>query len=323
MKNWKEFGRLIEEELAKNPILGDPKELYEPIDYTIKLGGKRIRPALCLLSAQLFEGNLDTALKAASAVEIFHNFTLVHDDIMDEAPLRRGEPTVHKKWNRDIAILSGDVMLVKAYEALISANPKNLKEVLEHFNQTAIEVCEGQQLDMNFETTEGITLVEYLRMIELKTAVLLGCSLKIGALLSGANSEEADLIYDFGKNLGIAFQIQDDYLDAYADPEKFGKRVGGDIISNKKTYLLLLSIEKATSIQKLAIQELLEGSFSDEEKIEKMLAIYNALDIPAHSQAGMQEYYDKGMQALAKIDRNDLLKQPLIELANSLMNRIS
>lgn len=319
--SWKVFSEKIEREIKANPITGEPKELYNPIDYTLQLGGKRIRPVLCLLAAQLFAGSEEKALKAAMGIEIFHNFTLVHDDIMDEAPLRRGNPSVHKKWNRDIAILSGDVMMVKAYEKLLESDVKNISQVLQLFNQTAIEVCEGQQLDMNFEERNDVSLKEYLKMIELKTAVLLACSLKVGALVSGAKEKDANLLYEFGRNLGIAFQIQDDYLDAYADPDKFGKRVGGDIISNKKTYLLLSALEHSSSAQREEINHLLSKEFSDEEKVSKMLDLYNEIDIPQKSREKMNSFYELGMSALSEIDTKQELKAPLIDLANALMER--
>jgi len=321
INSWRTFSQIIEEEILKTPILGEPIELYQPIDYILQLGGKRVRPVLCLLAAQLFEGDKKKALNAAIGVEIFHNFTLVHDDIMDEAPLRRGKPTVHQKWNRDIAILSGDVMLVKAYEKLIESEPRNLSLLLNLFNQTAIQVCEGQQFDMNFEKRTDVTLAEYLKMIELKTAVLLACSLKIGALVSGANEQEAALIYEFGKNLGIAFQIQDDYLDAYGDPEKFGKRIGGDIISNKKTFLLLSAIENATLDEKSAIERLTQNQNSEEEKVQQMLNLYNKLGIPEKSKVRMNEYFDLCTSSLNRIERKEELKAPLLDLANTLMER--
>lgn len=319
--SWQEFSQQIEAEIKTYNFSGKPKELYKPIEYTMHLGGKRIRPVLCLIAAQLFRGNLKSAQNLAMAVEVFHNFTLVHDDIMDEAPIRRGKPAVHAKWNRDIAILSGDVMFVQAYRLLAKGNPTKLSEMLEVFNQTAIEVCEGQQYDMNFETQTGVQVEDYLEMIRLKTAVLLACSLKLGALNAGASEKEADLIYQFGEKIGIAFQIQDDYLDCYAKQEDFGKRVGGDIISNKKTFLLLNAIQKADEIQEIEIYSILGGNYSDEEKVAKILTIYNELNIPEFAKEAMQTYFDEGMEALAKISATTALKQPLIDVAEMLMMR--
>ena len=301
--------------------MGSPNELYEPIEYTMELGGKRIRPTLCLLGTQLFGGEIQDAMNLAMGVEVFHNFTLVHDDIMDEAPLRRGKPTVHDKWNRDVAILSGDVMMVKAYELLCQTNSKQLHELLQLFNQTAIEVCEGQQLDMNFEERSVVSSTDYIEMIRLKTAVLLACSLKMGAINAGASPEEADLLYEFGEKIGIAFQIQDDFLDAYGDPDVFGKRVGGDIISNKKTFLLLTAIEKANEQQKENLNNLLNNEQSDTKKVEAVLNVFNELNISDFTKASMQIYFDQGMEALSKINASKEAKQPLIDLAEQLMHR--
>ena len=319
--SWQELSKQIEAELSEHSFSGNPSELYDPIAYTMQLGGKRIRPTLCLLASQLFEGNLSNSINLAKAVEVFHNFTLVHDDIMDEAPLRRGKPTVYKKWSRDIAILSGDVMLVQAYQFLCKGNAEVLPKLLSLFNRTAIEVCEGQQLDMNFESSTEVKTAEYIEMIRLKTAVLLACSLKLGALEAGASEKDAELIYSFGENIGIAFQIQDDYLDAYANPEEFGKRVGGDIISNKKTFLLLTALEKSTKEQQNKLSKLLSISFDDDEKIKGVLEIYNELTIPDLTKAAMRYYFKKGMESLEAIQKDAALKKPLIDLAEQLMNR--
>lgn len=316
------YSLLLSRALQQLKFDGKPKELYQPISYTLSLGGKRIRPLLCLLGNQLFNGKIDDALPVALGIEIFHNFTLVHDDIMDEAPLRRGKPTVHEKWNRDIAILSGDVMFVKAYEQLLQAETEKLPLLLALFNQTAIQVCEGQQLDMIFENTKKVSLKEYLKMIELKTAVLLAFSLKAGALTANASNENAELIYSFGKNIGLAFQIQDDYLDAYAKAEKFGKQIGGDILQNKKTYLLLTAEEEADEKQKLRLKKLIEGKMKEEEKIERTISLYNQLKVPQLSRLAMEKYFKKGMQALNKIkSTNPKAKTELSNLAKTLMGR--
>ena len=240
---YKEIIPLVQDEISNTTYSGSPGELYDPMNYILQLGGKRLRPVTALLASQLFGSTLDRALPAAKAIEVFHNFTLVHDDIMDKAPLRRGKQTVHEKWNDNIAILSGDTLLIEVYNHFLEGEYTNLSEILKVFNRTAIEVCEGQQLDMNFETRTDVTLAEYMNMIRLKTSVLVGGSFKIGALVAEASKENADLIYEFGVNLGIAFQLQDDYLDCFGEPEKFGKQVGGDIISNKKTFMMLKAME--------------------------------------------------------------------------------
>lgn len=319
---WDKCSDALTKALQNLRLEGEPKELYQPISYTLSLGGKRIRPMLCLLANQLFGGKLQNALPVALGLEIFHNFTLVHDDIMDQAPLRRGKTTVHEKWNQDIAILSGDVMFVKAYEQLVQVKVKILPELLKLFNQTAIEVCEGQQMDMNFELSGTVKLDEYIQMIELKTAVLLACSLKSGALTADVSVKDGNLLYEFGKNIGIAFQIQDDYLDAYADPKKFGKQVGGDILQNKKTYLLLTAFQEADEAQKTRLRELQNGNLSDEEKIKQTVDLYNELSVPELSRFAMQNYFEKGMEALEKIDSvKSEAKKELINLAKVLMGR--
>ena len=320
-QTWQELSQQIEAEISRENFSGHPKELYDPIGYTMKLGGKRIRPTLCLLANQLFQGNEQIALHLAMAIEVFHNFTLVHDDIMDEAPLRRGKAAVHKKWNRDIAILSGDVMMVMTNKLLCKAQPQHLSAILEIFNQTAIEVCEGQQLDMNFESSSTVSANDYIEMIRLKTAVLLACSLKMGAINANASEKDSSLLYNFGDKIGIAFQIQDDYLDCYANPEDFGKRVGGDIISNKKTFLYLKALEKASDSQRKEIEELTSKEIKEEEKVAKMLAIYNDLNIPDEAKLAMENYYNEAMESMNQISVSAELKQPLIDLAQMLMNR--
>ena len=237
MKTLQELQILIKKELNTINFPNKPKNLYDPIKYVLDIGGKRMRPILTLMAHQLFNSEIEKSVKAAVAIEVFHNFTLLHDDIMDEAPLRRGVKTVHEKWDKNSAILSGDTMLVQSYNLLMSVEDTYLREVLNTFNKAAKEVCEGQQLDMDFENREDVSILEYLKMIEYKTSVLLAASLKIGAINGGATIEEANHVYEFGKNMGIAFQLKDDLLDAYGDPGNFGKQIGGDIISNKKTYL--------------------------------------------------------------------------------------
>lgn len=312
----------IETYLNAQKFEGKPSELYEPISYSINLGGKRLRPAILLIAAEIFGANKEEAKNAAVAIELFHNFTLVHDDIMDDAPLRRGKATVFKKWNRDIAILSGDVMFVKAIDYFLEiSDAKKLKKILQLFNKTAAEVCEGQQYDMNFESIKNVSIQEYLHMIELKTAVLLACALQIGAILGDASEKDAQLMYDFGKNIGIAFQLQDDYLDAFANPDTFGKRVGGDIIANKKTYLLLEALNLANAEQKKELDFCLSQDIADDEKVQRIKAVYNQLKIAERSQEKMKIYFDLGISALAEVNINSDLKKPLITLAEELMKR--
>ncbi len=322
MLSFKQAYQEVERHIASADFSGNPSELYDPISYSMNLGGKRLRPALLLMAADLFEANKQAALDAAMGIEVFHNFTLVHDDIMDEAPLRRGKDTVYKKWNRDIAILSGDVMFVKAIDFFLKLNPaQQLADVLKVFNSTAAEVCDGQQMDMNFETQNEVSIPDYIHMIELKTAVLLASSLKIGAMIGGAAKSDADHIYEFGRSIGIAFQLQDDYLDAYANPDTFGKRVGGDIIANKKTYLLLEALNLANDAQLLELKRCMNGTFEDNEKVRRVKAIYNELSIPELSQQKMKTYFDQGMEALDKVSLPKEKKQSLIAIAEELMYR--
>jgi geranylgeranyl diphosphate synthase type II len=313
---------LVDEALKKTVVPKKPAELYDPIIYTLNLGGKRIRPALLLLANDLFGGKIENAFNSALAIEVFHNFTLVHDDIMDNAPLRRGKPTVFKKWNSSIAILTGDVMLIQAIQLLSKDNPNTLPEVLSIFNTTAIEVCEGQQFDMNFETSNNVSIDDYLKMIELKTAVLLGCSLKIGAILANTSQENINHIYEFGKNLGIAFQLMDDVLDLYGNPEKFGKRIGGDIIANKKTYLLLKAQEIATGKAKKDLDFCLSStSLKDEAKVEKIKHIFNELNIKKLAIDEMNLFYNTALLNLDSIDAPTEKKQVFEKFAKTLMNR--
>jgi geranylgeranyl diphosphate synthase type II len=301
-----------------------PAQLYEPISYILALGGKRMRPALLLMACELFDGDINKALSPALAIEVFHNFTLMHDDIMDNAPIRRGKTTVHEKWNRNVAILSGDVMLVKGYELMMQVDDHVLRPIMNIFNETAVGVCEGQQIDMDFETQSNVSIDEYLNMIRLKTAVVLGGALKIGALIGGAPDKDANLLSDFGINLGVAFQLQDDILDVYGDPEKFGKQVGGDIISNKKTYLLIKALELAKSEQAAELDNLLAATqFDAAEKVTAVTNIYNNLQIRQYAEAAMQAYADKAFEALEQINLQAAHKQYLHDFADSLLVRES
>jgi geranylgeranyl diphosphate synthase type II len=322
MKKLTELQEIISVAVAKLAFPMHPAELYEPISYILSIGGKRMRPALLLMACDLFGGDVDDALSAALAIEVFHNFTLVHDDIMDNAPLRRGRTTVHERWNKNVAILSGDMMLIEGYKLMMGVENRLLRPVMDIFNSTAVGVCEGQQFDMEFETRADVSIEEYIKMIRLKTAVVLGGALKIGALIGGAETKDADLLCDFGENLGIAFQLQDDILDVYGDPEKFGKQVGGDIISNKKTYLLIKALELAKDHRAVELNSLLTNDeFDSVEKVKLVTDIYNSLDIRQHAKTEMQGYADKAFKALDSINLPDSHKQYLRNFADGLLIR--
>ena len=299
-----------------------PDELYEPIRYIMSLSGKRFRPLLTLLSASMYDENWQHAVKPAMAVEVFHNFTLMHDDIMDKAPLRRGKATVHEKWNANTAILSGDVMLIRAYDLLLDIPKDILRPVLARFNQTAAEVCEGQQLDMNFETRWDVTEKEYLEMIRLKTSVLLGFALELGGLLCGADERSAKMLYEAGENMGIGFQLKDDLLDVYGDPEKFGKQVGGDIISNKKTFLLIEALSKADTVTKKELERWIEmEKFDNHTKVKAVTEIYEKLDIRTLTQQKIDDYFARGIDCLEKLPVADDRKKVLLQFVHQLVER--
>ncbi len=319
-----DYQQQIEQALANKKYGSTPKELYEPIEYLMSLGGKRMRPVFVFVGCDLFEGDTSKAIHPALAIELFHNFTLVHDDIMDNAPLRRNQPTVHEKWNENIAILSGDALMVKAYQELCKVDTTILPQLLDIFSATAIMVCEGQQLDMNFEKLPKVSIPQYIKMIELKTAVLLAASLKIGALMGGADEKNAQLLYEFGKHIGIAFQLQDDILDVYASTEKFGKTKGGDIIANKKTFLLLKAMEMAESnryLKEELQQWIYAPQFDPKEKVEAISSIYNYLNIKELARKAMKEHYDIALTFLHKIPVSEAKKNNLIAIADSLMDR--
>jgi len=310
-------------EIAALKFDGKPAELYEPIQYFMNLGGKRLRPMLTLLSFYLWKDDVKEAMKPAQAVEVFHNFTLMHDDIMDAAPMRRGQTTVHKKWNDNTAILSGDVMFVNAYEMLLDVPDQYVKRVVQLFNKCAREVCEGQQLDMNFEN-RMVKVSEYIEMIRLKTAVLLGFSLELGALLAGASKEDQELMRLFGENIGIGFQLTDDLLDVYADADDFGKQVGGDIISNKKTYLLINAWQEANSQQRTELNKWLTCTdFNPDEKVKAVRGIYDDLQIKEKTQAAIKYYFDLGYSKMDRLTIEDERKKPLLGFTKWLHNRIS
>ena len=297
----------------------EPKNLYEPIHYILDLGGKRIRPVLTLMAAEIFEADYKKALPAALAVEVFHNFSLVHDDIMDDAPLRRGKKTVHEKWNLNTGILSGDAMLILAYQYFEQYEPEIFRSLAKLFSKTALEVCEGQQWDMDYEKQETVHLDEYLRMIELKTSVLLAASLKMGAILGGSGERNQNLLYEFGRKLGIAFQVQDDYLDAFGDPEKFGKQVGGDILANKKTFLLIHALETANAEQLEELKQLIAGNPAD--KVEQVLRIFRDCKVDEWAIELKNKYLDEAFQHLDDIAVLSKRKQPLTDLARFLVQR--
>ena len=300
----------------------EPKNLYDPIRYILSLGGKRLRPVLTLMASEVFDIDCTKALPAATAVEVFHNFSLIHDDIMDDAPLRRGNETVHEKWNINTGILSGDAMLILAYQFFEGYEPHIFRELAQLFSKTALEVCEGQQYDVDFETRDDVTIEEYLKMIEYKTAVLVGAAMKMGAIVAETSDENANAIYDFGLNLGIAFQLQDDYLDAFGNPETFGKQVGGDIIENKKTYLYLKATEFASVNEKEQLSHLFSIQPNDStDKITSVKQIFNQTGASKATQKAIQEYTAKALETLVKInidaDKKDILKT----FAENLMSR--
>lgn len=302
----------------------EPKALYEPLDYILSLKGKQIRPTLSLLACQLFEGNTAKALPVAFAVEVFHNFSLMHDDIMDASPLRRGMPSVHEKYGNNTAILAGDVMLLQAYEQLYKLDSDLFLKLFPIFNRVAIGVCEGQQLDVDYEERMDVTLEEYIHMIELKTSILLYGALKMGALVGNASEEEAELIGNYGKNLGIAFQIKDDWLDTFGSQAKVGKRIGGDIVQNKKTALVIKALELADEATKTELVELLSKPTPIEEeniKIEKVTKIFKDLNIPGAMQDLMDVYCRKALDNLERLSLSENKKQQLREFLNKLMNR--
>lgn len=312
----------LQNEFEQHSYGQNPAELYEPIRYIMSLSGKRFRPLLTLLSASIYSDDWQKAIKPAMAVEVFHNFTLMHDDIMDKAPLRRGKETVHEKWNANTAILSGDVMLIKAYDLLLDIPKDALRSVIARFNQTAAEVCEGQQLDMNFETRWNVTETEYLEMIRLKTSVLLGFALELGGIIGGADPESTQLLYAAGENMGIGFQLKDDLLDVYGDPEKFGKQVGGDIISNKKTFLLIKALTQASGEVKTELEKWISKvNFNSDEKVEAVRNIYEKLQIRTFTQEKIDDYFARGINSLEQLKIDEEHKQPLLKFVHQLVDR--
>ncbi len=310
----------VEEGISKFNNNLPNQELYSPIKYIMQLGGKRLRPALAVLANQYFDGKLEDIIQPAIGVEVFHNFSLMHDDIMDNAPLRRGKQTVHEKWNSNSAILSGDAMLVQAYQLVVQTKSENISPIQRLFSQTALEVCEGQQFDMDFEKRDDVSIEEYLEMIKLKTSVLIACALKMGAISAHASDSDAQLMYDFGLNMGIAFQLRDDFLDAFGQMEKVGKQKGGDILANKKTFLLLKTREKASEAQ-LSELDTLHIETNSSKKVENTLAIFSALEIDIEIEQLSQAYFNKALAYLDSTSGNQLIKEEFLKFSEGLMVR--
>jgi geranylgeranyl diphosphate synthase type II len=322
MHGEKHYREWIEKELSALKLDRHPERLYEPIRYMISLGGKRFRPVLLLMSNELFNGNPQDVIGLALGIEVFHNFTLLHDDIMDKAPLRRSKETVHSKWNPDIAILSGDTMFVQSCMLMMKVKPEYLQDVLNIFFQTAIEVCEGQQNDMDFESANDVSIEDYIHMISQKTAALIACSAFIGAKCAGASRKDCDLMYDFGKNLGLAFQLHDDILDVYGDKDKFGKQVGGDIISNKKTFLLLSALNDADKdLRNDLNQWIASTSFDPQEKVSEVIKIYDRLNIREKTTEKMMSFFSAASKDIQSVNAPEVNKGALLELTERLMVR--
>ncbi len=319
MHSFKDLVTKFADHFAVRHFPEKPASLYEPNEYFLSWGGKRIRPVMCLMGNELFDEIHPDSWELATAIELFHNFTLIHDDIMDEAPLRRGMETVHMKYGLSTALLAGDVMLIKAYDYLNKIQPQYLHRIIHLFNKTAREVCEGQQMDMDFEQSSSVSLDDYIHMISLKTSVLLAASLEMGAIIGGASEGNCKHLYEFGKNLGIAFQVQDDYLDAFGDPEKFGKDVGGDIRQNKKTFLMLHALEVANQEQSNRLLQLMQSNPPD--KVEQVLQIFRDCNIDEWAKALKDKYLQTALQHLDAIAVRSVRKEPLQELANFLIQR--
>lgn len=323
MSELKYLQQLIDDKLQQVHFPENPSTLYDPIRYMLSIGGKRMRPLLVLMGCDLFRGDINKAIHPALAVEVFHNFTLLHDDIMDKAPVRRNKATVHAKWNQNIAILSGDAMFVKAIQLLMQTDADKISSLVDVFTKTALEVCEGQQLDMDFEISSDVSLNEYLEMIRLKTAVLLGCSLKMGAIIAGASEEDCNYIYNAGCDLGLAFQLQDDFLDLYGDEKQFGKMPGGDVVANKKTFLLLKAMELADKNQSQEINYIMNAELPPEEKVNRMKSVFSDLNIADLTVDRMEQYYNEAMQMIQSLHVPSENKQQLVTLAEGLRIRVS
>ncbi len=322
MKSSKEILEIVSSYIDSLPYDRKPQSLYDPVKYVLSAGGKRIRPSFVLMAYNLFRDDVEAALPAAAALETYHNYTLLHDDLMDNADVRHGRPTVHRKWDANTAILSGDTMLSLAYLHLAGVDAACLKPALDLFTETALQVSEGQQLDMEFETRDNVTEDEYIEMIRLKTSVLLACALKMGALLAGAPAEDAELVYKFGEKIGLAFQLQDDLLDVYSDPEVFGKAIGGDITSNKKTYMLINALNRADAATRSELQRWIGiTNFDAAKKIQAVTAIYTRLGINHLAEQKIEAYFRESRQYLDRISVADDRKQVLREYADKMMKR--
>ncbi|OFY49173.1 MAG: hypothetical protein A2W85_17150 [Bacteroidetes bacterium GWF2_41_31] len=322
MKNYEQLIRYFEQQLEKQSFSGEPGELYEPITYTLIYGGKRIRPVLTLMACELFCGKAELALPQAIAIELFHNFTLIHDDIMDNAPIRRGKETVYRKWNGNIAILSGDTLFALAYHYAQQADKEILQNILSVFNRTAIEVCEGQQFDLNYETNNQVSVGEYINMIRLKTGVLFGASLKIGALIGGASISDADNLYQFGVNIGLGFQLKDDLLDTFGDENIFGKKTGGDIITNKKTFLYIKALECSDAGTRQQLVDLYNNEEAESiSKINKVKNIFARLGIDKIATNEIEKFYSKGMEYLDRVKLAENNKEILRDVASKMVER--
>jgi|TARA_B110000305_G_scaffold182457_1_gene202544 geranylgeranyl diphosphate synthase type II len=322
MKGIETYQKQFSEFLNAYNVGREPKNLYQPIEYILNLGGKRLRPVLTLMTTACFEGDVHRAMDAALAVEVFHNFSLIHDDIMDAAPLRRGQETVHEKWDLNTGILSGDAMLIRAYQLFENYPPETFRELAKLFSQTALEVCEGQQYDIDFETRLEVSIPEYLKMIEYKTAVLVGAAMQMGAIVANASVEDQKRCYEFGKNLGIAFQLQDDYLDAFGNPETFGKQVGGDILENKKTYLFLKAIENGSSEIRNELTNLFQNSaIQPKNKVSKTLELFVRSEANLATKDAISFYTKLAFDVLETINISSSNKQILKDFGTELMTR--
>ena len=322
MKTSEEILKLVNDYLAQLPYNREPQSLYEPIKYVLSMGGKRVRPVLMLLAYNMYKENPESILSSACALETYHNYTLLHDDLMDNADLRRGHETVHRKWDANTAILSGDSMLVLAYERMAQCPKEKLSEVLHLFTETALEIGEGQQYDMEFENRTDVTEAEYIEMIRLKTSVLLACAVKMGAILADASAEDADNLYKFGEQIGLAFQLQDDFLDVYGDPAVFGKAIGGDITSNKKTFMLINAFNHATAEQREELTRWITAEqFDAAEKIAAVTRLYNEIGIDRMAKEKIEYYFAQSTQYLARVNVPEERKQELIAYTHDMMKR--
>jgi geranylgeranyl diphosphate synthase type II len=313
----------LEKALNNLQLPEQPAKLYQPVRYALENGGKRMRPVLVLLGCKLFSEDISNAIHPALGIELFHNFTLIHDDIMDKAPVRRGKPSVYEQWDPNVAILSGDAVFIKAYQELLQTDKNVILPVLDLFNKTALEICEGQQMDMDFEERNDVSIDDYLHMITLKTAVLLGASLKIGALTGGASENQAQALYDFGLNCGIAFQLQDDILDVFGESKKVGKQKGGDILANKKTFLLLKAQELSSGQIENNLNDWISSSNSGSDKVAGVTSIYDQLNVRELAEERMWSYFNTGIAALEKVDSDEKWKSVLLDFSRSLMHRES